>query len=207
MRRSYLPTGLDEADLKPTWREQLEAWLQDAVEAGIVEPNAMTFATATPDGVPSARTVLLKGVDDRGLVLYTNLTSRKGREARANPRGALVLPWVAIRRQVVVHGTIEEVDAATADAYFATRPRGSQLGAYASPQSSVVAGRAELERAFAEAAARFPEGTPVPRPEWWGGLRVVPETVEFWQGRVNRLHDRLRYRRDGDAWIVERLAP
>ena len=118
-----------------------------------------------------------------------------------------MLPWTAIRRQVVVHGAVEEVDAATADAYFATRPRGSQLGAYASPQSSVVAGRAELERGFAQAAARWPEGTPVPRPEWWGGLRVVPETVEFWQGRVNRLHDRLRYRRAGDAWVVERLAP
>ena len=207
MRRSYLPTGLDEADLAPTWREQLEAWLEDAVQAGVVEPNAMTFATASPDGVPSARTVLLKGVDDRGLVLYTNLTSRKGREALANPRAALVLPWLPIRRQVVVHGTVERVGDAEADAYFASRPRGSQLGAHASRQSTVVFGLDELDRAYAQAAERFPEGTEVPRPAWWGGLRVVPETVEFWQGRVNRLHDRLRYRREGDGWVVERLAP
>ncbi len=207
LRRTYSLAGLDEADLAATWTAQLEAWLADAVAAGIVEPNAMTFCTATADGVPSARTVLLKGVDARGLALYTNLGSRKGVEARSNPRAALVLAWVALQRQVVVHGAVEPVDDAEADAYFASRPRGSQLGAHASPQSRVIAGRAVVMDAAAAAAAQWPEGTPVPRPAHWGGLRVVPETVEFWQGRPDRLHDRLRYRRGPEGWVVERLAP
>ena len=157
------------------------------------------------DGRPGARTVLLKGVDDRGFVFYTNLDSRKGREARANPSAAIVFPWHDMGRQVRAEGEIAEVDAAQSDAYFASRPRGAQLGAWASPQSEVVAGRAELEAAYAELEARYPGA--VPRPPHWGGLRVCPESVEFWQGRPSRLHDRLRYRREPDRWVVERLAP
>jgi pyridoxamine 5'-phosphate oxidase len=208
MRRSYELNGLDEDDLAPDWTTQLLRWLADAQEAGLTEPNAMVFATAAPDAVPSARTVLLKGADARGLVLYTNLGSRKGSEALANPAASLVFPWVDLQRQVVVCGTVEPVGAEESDAYFASRPRGSQLGAAASPQSRVIPGRAVLEDARARLEERYPEGTPVPRPAHWGGLLVVPQTVEFWQGRPDRLHDRLRYRPDdAGAWVVERLAP
>jgi pyridoxamine 5'-phosphate oxidase len=205
MRRAYADAGLDEADLAETWLEQFERWLADAVKAGLTEPNAMTFATASADGRPAARTVLLKGVDDRGFVLYTNLDSRKGQEARSNPRAALLFPWVDLQRQVVVDGTVERVADRDSDAYFASRPRGSQLGALASPQSQVVAGRAVLEEARAALEQRYPVA--VPRPAHWGGLRVVPDAVEFWQGRPDRLHDRLRYRREAGLWVTERLAP
>jgi pyridoxamine 5'-phosphate oxidase len=208
MRRSYELNGLDEDDLAPDWTTQLLRWLADAQEAGLTEPNAMVFATAAPDAVPSARTVLLKGADARGLVLYTNLGSRKGSEVLANPAASLVFPWVDLQRQVVVCGTVEPVGAEESDAYFASRPRGSQLGAAASPQSRVIPGRAVLEDARARLEERYPEGTPVPRPAHWGGLLVVPQSVEFWQGRPDRLHDRLRYRPDdAGAWVVERLAP
>lgn len=210
MRLSYELGGLQEADLAPDWTTQLLRWLADAQEAGLTEPNAMVFATASPDGIPSARTVLLKGVDARGFVLYTNLRSRKGTEALSHPVASLVFPWVDLQRQVVVVGTVQPVGAAESDAYFASRPRGSQLGALASPQSQVIPGRSVLEDARAELERTYPEGIPVPRPEHWGGLLVVPDTVEFWQGRPDRLHDRLRYRRadhDGDSWTVERLAP
>jgi pyridoxamine 5'-phosphate oxidase len=205
MRRSYRRMGLSEDDLAPTWLRQFEHWLADAVAAGMAEPNAMVLATATPDGRPSARTVLLKGVDDDGFVLYTNRDSRKGREAAANPRAALLFPWHDLQRQVIAEGEIEPLGADEDDAYFATRPHGSQLGALASPQSRVIPSREVLERAFAAAAERHPG--PVPRPPQWGGLRVRPDAVEFWQGRPDRLHDRLRYRHEGDAWTVERLAP
>ena len=207
MRRSYELGGLDEADLAPTWTAQFERWLADAVAAGVTEPNAMVLATVAAGGAPSTRTVLLKAVDPRGFVLYTNLGSRKAREAAGAPRAALTFPWIALQRQVGVTGGVEPVAAEEADAYFASRPRGSQLGAHASPQSRVVSSRAQLEEAEAALAARFPEGTPVPRPPGWGGLRVAPDAVEFWQGRPNRLHDRLRFRRDGGEWVVERLAP
>lgn len=207
MRRSYERGGLAEGDLAPTWLEQFQRWLAEAVAAGITEPNAMTLATADSDGAPSARTVLLKGVDVRGFVLYTNRDSRKGTQATANPRAALTFGWIDLQRQVCVTGAVEPVAAAEADAYFASRPHGSQLGAHASPQSSVVGSRAELEERLAALEARWPEGTAVPRPERWGGLRVVPDAVEFWQGRANRLHDRLRFRAEGGDWIVERLAP
>ena len=211
MRRSYEQGGLAEADLAPTWLEQLERWLGEAESAGITEPNAMTFATADAEGRPSARTVLLKGVDERGLVLYTNRTSRKGRQAAENPHAAVVLPWIDLQRQVLVRGTIEEVADEESDAYFHSRPHGSQLGAIASPQSQVIEDRAVLERARDELEARYPEGTTAPRPPEWGGLRLVPEEVEFWQGRPDRLHDRLRYVQvkgpDVEGWAIQRLAP
>jgi pyridoxamine 5'-phosphate oxidase len=206
MRRTYEGRPLDEADLAPSWLEQFVRWLDEAMAGGEVEPNAMILATATLEGRPSARTVLLKALDERGFVFFTNLRSRKGREIAENPRAALVFPWLDVRRQVVVEGAVEEVDPADSDAYFAGRPRGAQVGALASPQSEVVSSRRELERLAAEAGRELAAGAG--RPPHWGGLRVVPDAVEFWQGRADRLHDRLRYRLGPDgAWRVERLAP
>jgi pyridoxamine 5'-phosphate oxidase len=208
MRRSYRGgEGLDEGDLAPTWLAQFQLWLQEAIAAAIPEPNATILTTSTPDGRPSARTVLLKALDERGFAVYTNFTSRKGREALVNPRAVLTFPWIAMRRQVIVEGSISTVSDDEADAYFASRPRGAQLGAWASPQSTVIAERAVLEDALARMTERYPEGTTIPRPPHWGGLRVAPDDVEFWCGRGSRLHDRLRYHRDGDGWVVQRLAP
>jgi pyridoxamine 5'-phosphate oxidase len=205
LRSDYRTAGLAETDLSADWPGQFGAWLADAVAAGVPEPNAMTLATADTAGRPSARTVLLKAYDQRGFVFFTNLRSRKATEALSNPYASLVFGWLVRHRQVVVSGTVTEVSRAETEAYFAQRPRGAQLGAWASPQSRVLASRDELARRYAEAAARFPDA--VPAPPHWGGLRVVPDTVEFWQGRADRLHDRLRYRRDGRSWLVERLAP
>ena len=208
MRRGYSGRGLNEADLAPTWLEQLMAWIADAVRSEVREPNAMVLATAGADSSPAARTVLLKGLDERGLAFYTNLGSRKGRELEENPRASLAFTWLELERQVRADGTVEPVADEEADAYFASRPRGSQLAALASPQSEVIASREEIEARYAELAQRHPEGSPVARPVWWGGRRLVPSSVEFWQGREDRLHDRLRYRREaGGVWIVERLAP
>jgi pyridoxamine 5'-phosphate oxidase len=207
MRRSYEARGLAETDLAGDWATQFRRWLDDAIAADLPEPNAMVLATADADGRPSARTVLLKGYDGAGLVFYTNYRSRKGRELAANPRASAVFPWIALARQVIVTGSVEAVPADRSDAYFASRPHGSQIGAAASPQSEVVPDRAALDAAWERVGALQPAGTPVPRPEHWGGFLLRPETVEFWQGQVNRMHDRLRYRRDNGDWVVERLAP
>lgn len=207
LRRRYLRGALDVGDVDPDPVAQVHRWLADARDAGVVEPNAMVLATADRDGAPSARTVLLKGLDGRGFTFYTQLRSAKGAELLANPRAALVFPWHAMDRQVVVEGRVVLVDRDEVAAYFVSRPRGSQLAAWASPQSQVVGDRAELEARWAEADARWPDGEPVPVPDHWGGFRVVPASVELWQGREARLHDRLRYRRVGDAWILERVAP
>jgi pyridoxamine 5'-phosphate oxidase len=207
MRREYMRAELTEDAAAADPVRQLAAWLEEAAAAGVTEPNAMTLATASADGVPSARMVLLKGVDDRGLVFYTNYGSRKGDELAANPRAALVLYWAPLERQVRVEGRVEKVPREESAAYFASRPRGSRLGALASPQSAVVAGRSVLEERLAELETAHP-GEDVPLPDNWGGYLVVPEVVELWQGRPNRLHDRLRYRADGrGGWIRERLAP
>ncbi|WP_305787862.1 pyridoxamine 5'-phosphate oxidase [Symbioplanes lichenis] len=207
MRRDYTEHGpLLEADLAATWPEQFERWFADALGAGLPEPNAMIVSTADAAGRPSSRTVLLKGYDERGFVFFTNYESRKGAEAAANPFASLVFPWHPMQRQVLVSGAVERVGRAETEAYFASRPRGSQLGAWASAQSRVVPDRRTIDDAYAEAAARFGEGE-IPAPPHWGGLRVVPATVEFWQGRTSRLHDRLRFRLDGPRWVVERLNP
>ncbi len=209
MRRSYARTGLTEDDLAEHWWTQLGRWLADAQIAGLPEPNAMVLATAAVDGQPSARTVLLKGYDERGIVCYTNYNSQKGQELAANPKASCVFPWHALERQVCVVGTVTRVSREESVAYFSSRPHGSRLGAWASEQqSAVIPSRAVLEERMAELAERYPDGSEVPLPDYWGGVRLGPTTVEFWQGRENRLHDRLRFRRTPPGgWIVERLSP
>jgi pyridoxamine 5'-phosphate oxidase len=206
LRKEYRLAGLSAQDLAPDPVEQLRVWLGNAIAAGIREPNAMTLATAGPDGRPSARTVLLKGVDERGLAFFTDHASRKGRELAANPHAALVFHWRSLERQVCVTGAAARISEQESDAYFLTRPLGARLGAWTSRQGEVLSDRAELEARMQRVAAQY-QGREVPRPPYWGGYRLVPDAVEFWQGRPDRLHDRLRYRRDRDAWLIERLSP
>ncbi|WP_405015429.1 pyridoxamine 5'-phosphate oxidase [Kitasatospora sp. NBC_01539] len=207
MRKHYQHDGLAEGALAADPVTQFTTWFHEVAEAGVTEPNAMVLSTADAAGRPSSRTVLLKGYDDRGFVFFTNYGSRKGAELAVNPQASLLFPWVALARQVIVGGRVEKVGRDETAAYFRTRPHGSQLGAWASEQSSPVSGREVLEQRYADLAARYPEGEGVPVPPFWGGYRVVPETVEFWQGRENRLHDRLVFVADGDGWRVERLCP
>jgi pyridoxamine 5'-phosphate oxidase len=207
LRTEYMRQGLAEADLDPDPFRQFRIWFEVALASDLPEPNAMALATAAPDGRPSARMVLLKGYDDRGFVWYTNYESRKGGELAENPRAALVLYWAELERQVRIEGWVEVAALQESDAYFHSRPRASQLGAAASHQSQVIPNREELERRAAELATQY-EGQEVPRPAYWGGYRLVPALIEFWQGRPNRLHDRLRYRRlDEGRWEIERLSP
>lgn len=211
MRRPYgRDGGLWEGDLAADPVHQFAAWFTEAERAALDEPNAMTVSSVDPDGRPSVRTVLLKAFDARGFVFFTNYESRKGRELTARPAVALLFPWHPMGRQVIVLGDAERTGRDETAAYFRSRPHGSQLGAWASEQSTVIPDRAELESRYDELAQRYPEGEGVPVPPFWGGFRVVPRSVEFWQGRVNRLHDRLRYTADPDTptgWRVERLCP
>jgi pyridoxamine 5'-phosphate oxidase len=200
--------SLDRGDLAESWLAQFQSWHAELRAAEVPEPDAMVLATADADGRPSARTVLLKGVDVAGFEFFTNLDSRKGHELAVNPHASLVFPWYVLRRQVLVSGSVSGVSEERADAYFASRAHRSKLGALASRQSAVITGRAVLEDALREFEERYPPGSDVPRPERWSGFRLEPETVEFWQGRRDRLHDRLRFRRgEAGEWIVERLSP
>ncbi|MGA3006250.1 MAG: pyridoxamine 5'-phosphate oxidase [Opitutaceae bacterium] len=207
LRRDYNLAGLSEKDLARDPFRQFEKWFQEAEAAKIPEPNAMIVATVGRDARPSSRTLLLKGLDGRGFVFYTNLESRKGRELEANPRAALLFPWIALERQVSVEGPVTRVAREEAEAYFHSRPHASQLAAWASAQSTILSSRSVLDEAMKVLEKKY-SGTEVPLPPQWGGFRLAPETVEFWQGRRNRLHDRLRYRREKNGdWIIERLAP
>jgi pyridoxamine 5'-phosphate oxidase len=207
LRRSYERAALDESSIAPTWLEQLRAWYDDAVVlGGSPEPNAMQVATVDAAGRPSVRTVLAKAMDERGVVFYTNYQSVKGRDLTERPYAAAVFVWLAHERQVRLSGPVQRVSPEETAAYFASRPRGSQLGAWASPQSQVIASRTALERAEADVASRF-EGAEVDVPPHWGGFLIAPDAVEFWQGRPDRLHDRLRFRSENGQWRLERLAP
>lgn len=206
LRKEYTRAGLTESDVDPNPFDQFGLWFDAVLDAGLHEPNAMIVATATPDGHPSARVVLLKGFDERGFVFYTNYEGRKGRELEENPRAALLFYWGELERQVRIEGVVSRVSEEESDAYYAGRPRGSRLGALASEQSREVGGREVLERRV-EALEQEYEGVEIPRPAFWGGYRVEPEGFEFWQGRENRLHDRIFYRREADGWKMGRLQP
>ncbi|MEX0268588.1 pyridoxamine 5'-phosphate oxidase [Leptolyngbyaceae cyanobacterium UHCC 1019] len=206
LRLNYTRQSLLETDIHPDPIHQFQTWFDHAIAANLLEPNAMTLATATPNGTPSARIVLLKGVDQRGFVFYTNYNSQKGQELTANPQAALVFLWNELERQVRVAGTVEKIAAQETEAYFQSRPQSSQLGAWASEQSCVIPNREVLEQRLADLTQDY-QDKQVPRPPHWGGFRVIPHAIEFWQGRPSRLHDRLRYRLEAGNWIIERLSP
>ncbi len=207
MRVSYEQGALDETQLAGTWYEQLESWLDQAKRAGLAEPNAMVLATADPHGRPSSRTVLCKGIDERGVVFYTNYTSAKSHDLDATRYASATFPWFGMQRQAHVRGTVDKVSSAETAAYWASRPRGSQLSAWASPQSRSVQGRGTLDSALANIERQFADTERVPVPPHWGGWRIQPEAVEFWQGRQDRMHDRLVYEQRGYSWRVHRLGP
>ena len=204
--REYEGLKLRESDVDADPIRQFSKWYEEAMAAGAIEPHSMALATSTQDGRPSVRIVLLRGCDERGFTFFTNYESRKAIELEANPRAALVLHWHELERQVRIEGRVERVPAAESDAYFQSRPVGSRLGAWASRQSEVIADRESLDARFDELQSQYPDGE-VPRPENWGGYLVIPDVIEFWQGRPNRLHDRLQFSRRGSGWVVERLAP
>ena len=207
LRKSYDAGGLRESSLEPSPFKQFEKWFGEAAAAQPTEPNAMTLATATKDGLPSARMVLLKGFDDLGFVFFTNYESQKGRELEENPQAALVFYWPELERQVRVTGEVSRVTREESEAYFQSRPVGSRLGAWASHQSQVIPNREALEKRLEELTNNY-QGRDIPLPPYWGGYRLTPRVIEFWQGRPNRLHDRLRYTRQGDGrWLIERLSP
>ncbi|MGK7895715.1 MAG: pyridoxamine 5'-phosphate oxidase [Xenococcus sp. (in: cyanobacteria)] len=208
LRQNYTLGDLTETNVESNPIRQFKLWFEQAVAADIIEPNAMTLATATPDGKPTARIVLLKGFDERGFVFYTNYQSLKGQQAITNPHAALVFFWDSMQRQVRIEGKITKVSAEESDSYFSSRPLGSQIGAWTSAQSQVIANREFLELKQQEIAAQYQNQETIPRPEHWGGFRVIPKVIEFWQGRPNRLHDRLVYRLQPDnSWSIERLSP
>lgn len=206
LRQDYTRETLNESNVDPNPFQQFQHWFEQAVSAELPEPNAMTVATASKEGIPAARIVLLKGVDDRGFTFFTNYNSAKGKELVANPHAALVFLWTELERQVRIVGTVEKVAPEESDGYFFSRPHNSRLGAWASEQSEVIPSRDVLEQKLA-ALKREYENREVPRPPHWGGFRVVPREIEFWQGRSSRLHDRLRYQRKGDGWVIDRLSP
>lgn len=204
----YGAVSLNESGVNPDPMVEFPLWLAAAEQAGLYEPNAMVLSTVDPDGRPSSRTVLLKGLDGSGFEFVTNYASRKGRALSVNPEVSLLFPWYSMHRQVIVYGTANPTDAATSDAYFAGRPRGSRVAAVASDQSRPVSSRARIEEQVRRVEERYPDDTDIPRPEDWGGFRVIPRAIEFWQGRTSRLHDRLRFTAgDSGCWTLERLQP
>jgi pyridoxamine 5'-phosphate oxidase len=207
LRKNYSQRTLSEKDASSNPFDLFKTWFEEAVNGQLLEPNAMTLATATKKGKPSARTVLLKGFDGRGFVFYTNYESRKGTELLENPQAAILFNWLELERQIRIEGKVEKISNAESEAYFISRPKGSQLGAWASPQSQVIASRTVIEKNLMNLEAQFAHSEVLPLPDFWGGFRVIPDYFEFWQGRSNRLHDRLSYVKKRKIWNLERLAP